>query len=99
MGAAFSFWSLLQAASYGISNTAMTRRKGNSHLALTRKYPSQTHVSPKDIYRNHWSRLATPEEVKAGLEVLEEYEWLTVNKINTRGRPSEIITLNPHLKL
>ena len=59
----------------------------------------QDGCSPKDIYRNHWSRLATPEEVKAGLEVLEEYEWLTVNKINTGGRPSEIITLNPHMKL
>lgn len=55
--------------------------------------------SLKNIYRNHWSRLSVPEEVKAGLEVLEGYEWLTVNKINTGGRPSEIITLNPHIKL
>jgi len=55
--------------------------------------------NPKDIYRNHWSRLGTPEEVKAGLEVLQEYEWLIVKKLNTGGRPSEIIMLNPHIKL
>lgn len=52
----------------------------------------------RDIYRNHWARLGTPEEVKAGLEVLQEYEWLTVKKIDTRGRPTEIITLNPCIK-
>jgi len=54
---------------------------------------------PKDIYRNHWSRLATPEEVKAGLDVLTEYDWLTVEKENTGGRPSEVIRLNPMIKL
>lgn len=59
----------------------------------------QDGCNPKDIYRNHWSRLATPEEVKAGLEVLEECEWLIVKKITTGGRPSEIITLNPQAKL
>lgn len=62
----------------------------------------QNGCKPKDIYKNQWSRLATPEEVKAGLEVLEEYEWLTVEKITQGergGRPSDIITLNPHIKL
>lgn len=59
----------------------------------------QDGCKPKDIYRNQWSRLATPDEVKTGLEVLEEYEWLTVEKITTGGRPSEIITLNPNAKL
>ena len=54
---------------------------------------------PKDIYRNHWSKLATPEEVKAGLDVLIEYDWLTVNKKDTGGKPSEIIRLNPLIKL
>ena len=54
---------------------------------------------PKDIYKNHWSRLATPEEVKAGLDVLTEYDWLIVEKITTGGRPSEIISLNPMIKL
>lgn len=58
----------------------------------------QEGCKPKDIYRNHWARLATPEEVKAGLDVLTEYEWLTVEKSATGGRPSDIIRLNPLLK-
>jgi hypothetical protein len=59
----------------------------------------QDGCKPKDIYKNQWSRLATPGDVKAGLEVLEEYEWLTVDKASTGGRPSEIIRLNPKIKL
>jgi putative DNA primase/helicase len=59
----------------------------------------QDGCKPKDIYRNQWSRLTTPEEVKAGLEVLEEYDWLSVATISTGGRPSEIVTLNPHIRL
>jgi putative DNA primase/helicase len=54
---------------------------------------------PKDIYRNHWSRLSTSEEVKAGLDVLVEYDWLIVDRITTGGRPSEIVRLNPNIKL
>jgi putative DNA primase/helicase len=55
--------------------------------------------TPKKIYRNQWSRLTSPEEVKAGLEVLAGYDWLTLQKITTGGRPSEIIRLNPLIKL
>ena len=55
--------------------------------------------TPKEIYRKHWSRLTTPEELRAGLEVLEEYEWLTIRKISTGGRPSEIIILNPRINI
>jgi hypothetical protein len=54
---------------------------------------------PKDIYRPQWSRLTTPDEVRAGLEILIEYDWLIVEKVNTGGRPSEIIRLNPKIKL
>ena len=54
---------------------------------------------PKDIYRRQWSRLATPEDVKAGLDVLIENDWLIVKKQDTGGRPSEIIHLNPNIKL
>ncbi len=55
--------------------------------------------TPKSIYRNQWTRLTTPEEVKDGLEVLAAYDWLAMEKIGTGGRPSEIIRLNPHVKL
>jgi hypothetical protein len=60
----------------------------------------QDGCKPKDIYRNHWARLATADEVKAGLEVLTEYDWLAVTKSDTTGgRPYEIIRLNPAIKV
>lgn len=52
-----------------------------------------------EIWRPQWSRLTTPEEAKAGLEILTQYDWLTVTKTFTGGRPSEIITMNPAIKL
>lgn len=57
---------------------------------------------PKDIYRHQWSRLTTPEDVRAGLDVLAEYDWLIVERTpsgNQGGRPSENIRLNPNIKL
>lgn len=60
----------------------------------------QDGCKPKDIYRNHWARLATADEVKAGLEVLTEYDWLTVTRSDTTGgRPAEVIRLNPAIKV
>lgn len=51
----------------------------------------------KDIYRPQWSRLTTPEDVRAGLDILIEYDWLALEKVTTGGRPSEIIRLNPKI--
>lgn len=53
----------------------------------------------KDIYRKHWSRLKTAEDVKAGLDVLAENDWLALERTNTGGRPSDVIRLNPRIKL
>jgi putative DNA primase/helicase len=53
--------------------------------------------SIKEVYRHEWAKLTTPEEVKAGLKVLEDYDWLMVEKTGTGGRPSEIIRLNPNI--
>ena len=56
-------------------------------------------MTVRELWRPQWSRLTTPEEVKAGLEILIQYDWLVVKKIDTGGRPSEVITLNPRIKL
>ncbi len=54
--------------------------------------------APREIYRHHWAKLATAEDVKLALEILQDYDWLTVNKTVTGGRPSEVILLNPKVK-
>jgi len=59
-------------------------------------------MKPKDIYRHEWSKLNTSEAVKAGLKILEDYDWLTIEQSETGdkgGRRSEIIRLNPGLKI
>lgn len=56
-------------------------------------------MTVREIWRPQWSKLTSAEEVKSGLAILEEYEWLIVEKIlNVRGgRPSESIKLNPKI--
>jgi hypothetical protein len=53
--------------------------------------------SIKDVYRHGWSKLTSPDEVKAGLKILSNYDWLVVETSKTGGRPSEVIRLNPKL--
>ncbi|MBJ6799327.1 DUF3987 domain-containing protein [Geomonas propionica] len=55
----------------------------------------------REIWRPQWSRLTTSDQVKAGLDVLCQYDWLAVEKSCTSehgGRPSEIIRINPLIK-
>lgn len=53
----------------------------------------------REIWRPQWSRLTTSEEVQAGLEILQLYEWLTVKTAKTGGRPTQTISLNPRIIL
>jgi Protein of unknown function (DUF3987)/Bifunctional DNA primase/polymerase, N-terminal len=50
--------------------------------------------SVRDIYRNHWSGLGTPERVQAALSVLSTANWLRVVTVQSDGRPSEIVRLH-----
>jgi hypothetical protein len=59
----------------------------------------QNGATVREIWRHQWSRLSSSENVKAGLEVLQEYEWLFLEKITTGGRASELVRLNPGIKL
>jgi hypothetical protein len=51
----------------------------------------------REIWRPQWSRLTTSEEVQAGLEILQLYEWLTVKTAKTGGRPTQTVNLNPRI--
>lgn len=51
----------------------------------------------REIWRPQWSHLTTSEEVQAGLEILQLYDWLTVKTVKTGGRPSQAISLNPRI--
>jgi hypothetical protein len=48
-----------------------------------------------DVWRPGWSRLKDRETVDAGLAMLLDYDWLTVRKVETMGRPQTVYALNP----
>jgi len=51
----------------------------------------------RDIYRNQWSFLTSPVLVRAALEILEECGWIKNQIVETDGRSTEIVELNPEL--
>jgi hypothetical protein len=56
--------------------------------------------SPREIYRNGWALLQTPDDVYAGLTHLEKLHWLRLRDTPRGakgGRPTEKIQLHPDL--
>jgi len=54
----------------------------------------------RDVYRNSWNLLNSPDAARAALLVLEEYRWIrreTDEDTLSPGRPSETYRLNPRL--
>ena len=52
----------------------------------------------RELYRNCWASLDTPERVRAALDILSDAGWVRQTQIGERtGRPSEIYTINPRL--
>ncbi len=52
----------------------------------------------REIYRREFAKLATPEEVKAAIGVLDEFGWLQTAEDKTGGRSSTHIELHPSLR-
>src|SRR3712207_8302562 len=42
--------------------------------------------STRSVYRKHWVKLSTPEEVNSACAVLEEFGWLRIEVAKTSGR-------------
>jgi len=70
-------------------------------IALSKKlkagWKSDTHsFSLRDVYRNQWSGLSTPSEVRSALALLEDANWvMRIPSEPTAGRPSEVFWVNP----
>ncbi len=62
-------------------------------LGRIRKGDVQDGCTVREIHRGHeWSRLSTTEEVSAAVAVLEDHDWLRVEKVATGGVPSSSYT-------
>jgi len=53
--------------------------------------------SRRDVYRRHWTHLATPDEVDRAAMILADYRWVRMAKQDTGGRPSEQYIVNPRV--
>jgi putative DNA primase/helicase len=52
----------------------------------------------RDVYMHHWSKLSSPEEVQAAINVLCLHGWLKLQELKTSGRPKTLIRLHPKLR-
>ena len=48
----------------------------------------------RDVWRPGWSKLTDSKQVAKGLDVLEDYGWLTSEQIPTKGKPKTIYHYN-----
>jgi Protein of unknown function (DUF3987) len=53
--------------------------------------------STRSVYRRHWAKLSTPEEVNSACSVLEEFGWLRIEAVKTGGRSTTRLRLHPTL--
>jgi hypothetical protein len=53
--------------------------------------------STRAVYRRHWAKLSTPEEVSSVCSVLEEFGWVRVETVKTSGRSTSRLRLHPSL--
>jgi hypothetical protein len=54
--------------------------------------------STRSVYRKHWTKLSTPEEVGSACVVLEEFGWLRLEVTKTSGRSTTKLRLHPSLR-
>jgi hypothetical protein len=54
--------------------------------------------STRSIYRKHWSKLSTPDEVMSACNVLEEFGWVRIEAVKTSGRSTSGLRLHPSLR-
>lgn len=58
----------------------------------------KTRFTLRDAYRPQWSRLATPEQVQAAVNILVDHDWLRAEPEQTGGRPRTWYAINPKVK-
>ncbi len=53
----------------------------------------------REINRRNWAGLKTSEELEEAIKILKEHHWVKVEVTQTAGGPSEMIRINPSLKV
>jgi hypothetical protein len=64
-------------------------------LARIRKGDLQDGFAVRDIRRKEWAGLTDNEQIKAGLELLVDLDWIAAVVVVTAGRPRTTYSINP----
>nr|WP_281396929.1 YfjI family protein [Sphingomonas aerophila] len=64
-------------------------------MARVRRDELPANFTSRDIYRSCWSGLKDREQVERGLQILVDYDWLSVERVLTGGKPKLLYTANP----
>jgi hypothetical protein len=58
----------------------------------------QDGATVRSIYDRHWSGLSTNKQVVAALDVLCSAGWVQIDRVETGGRPSDVVRIHPSFK-
>lgn len=64
-------------------------------LGRIRRRDLQGGFGARDIQRKGWSSLTDNEQIKAGLELLADLDWIVPQMTKTLGRPRTVYAINP----
>jgi putative DNA primase/helicase len=70
---------------------------GKAIISHVRKGDLPDGFTARDLWRNKWSGLDDLSQVKAGLELLSDFDWLAPATIQTGGRPRTTYAINPRI--
>jgi len=79
---------------------SLTVAEVSAAQAIIAKIKSGALTSPFkswQVWRPGWAGLSESQIVSEALQLLVDYHWLFLNRIDTRGRPSEEYTINPEV--
>jgi len=83
--------------------SAQTRSEQHAAIALSKRLAKgwkreDGFFTVRDVYRNGWTALDSPDTARGALQVLEEYRWVRREiDAQTPGRPSETYRINPRI--
>ena len=79
---------------YG-AGTASEAATAKLILGRIRKHDLADGFGTRDIRRKEWSGLTDIEQIRAGLELLADFDWIAPTTSETAGRPRTVYSVNP----
>jgi hypothetical protein len=77
-------------------SAARPEMRSARELLMKLKAGEVTHGAPvRSIYKHKWTALRDRAEVDGALKILADHGWLRVHKLESGGRPSDVILLHP----